>query len=183
MNKKELRKELITVENKEAADAAIFNTLINSELYKKANNIFTYISTPSEPDTYKFIIKALNDNKQISVPKSFEAPIMKAIQITDLNNLTTGRYGIQEPTDNGQYTDPQLFDLIIVPCVRVARDGYRLGHGKGYYDHYLKDITCPTVCLAYKEYLTDELETEEHDIPVDYIITDMGLIDCKENVE
>ena len=56
-------------------------------------------------------------------------------------------------------------------CDRQCR---RIGHGAGYYDKYLKTVRkdCFTMALCYEEALADELPMEEHDVPVDAVVTE-----------
>ena len=76
MDKNYIRKEILKTRDdievvlKKEYDSIIFKRLINSDTYKNANKIFTYISFGSEVDTKEFIKYALSDNKEIYVPKT-----------------------------------------------------------------------------------------------------------------
>ncbi len=76
MYKKSIREDIIKKRNdlsldiKAEYDIYIFDKLINSEAYKNSNKIFTYISFGNEVDTKDFIKYALNDGKEIYIPKT-----------------------------------------------------------------------------------------------------------------
>ena len=71
--------------------------------------------------------------------------------------------------------------LIIVPLVAFDGRGYRLGYGKGYYDKtldllYHKDPNIKTMGLAYSMQRVDELPAEAHDIKLDLVATEEGIL-------
>ena len=54
------------------ADNRIFEFLVNSEVYKNAESVFTYYSVGSEVDTHRIIDIALKDNKKVALPKCID---------------------------------------------------------------------------------------------------------------
>ena len=57
--------------------------------------------------------------------------------------------------------------------VAYDKKKYRLGRGKGFYDRFLNDLSkeTPTIGLAFDFQVIDDIPHEEHDVPVDYVIT------------
>ena len=76
MEKKLVRKEILNMRNNMSnekrvlKDKLIYNLCINSDLYKKAKDIFIYVSFGSEVNTHEIIKKAIIDKKNIYVPKT-----------------------------------------------------------------------------------------------------------------
>jgi 5-formyltetrahydrofolate cyclo-ligase len=68
--------------------------------------------------------------------------------------------------------------LVIVPCVGYGPGGIRLGYGGGYFDRTLAALSPRpfTLGLAYGFSALPDLEPEPHDIALDAILTDQGLI-------
>ena len=67
--------------------------------------------------------------------------------------------------------------LCIVPGTAFDLKGNRTGYGGGYYDRFLsreKDVTPAGIC--YSPLIFDTVPSEPHDISVDYIITEKGII-------
>jgi len=62
--------------------------------------------------------------------------------------------------------------LILVPNLCCDRQGYRLGHGGGYYDRYLAGYAGMTVSLCPAQWLQEQLPREEYDLPVRLVLTE-----------
>lgn len=65
-------------------------------------------------------------------------------------------------------------DAVIVPALSIDRDGRRLGQGGGWYDRLLplRHKGAQVFAMVYDDELVDRLPTQEHDEPVDAVITD-----------
>ncbi|MCB2018189.1 MAG: 5-formyltetrahydrofolate cyclo-ligase [Hydrogenophaga sp.] len=82
-------------------------------------------------------------------------------------------YGIPKPKDT-EIVEPTL---IFVPCVGYGPGGYRLGYGGGFYDRTLASLQPKpfTVGLGYDFSYVPQLQAESHDVPLDAILTDVGV--------
>jgi 5-formyltetrahydrofolate cyclo-ligase len=185
MDKKEIRKEIISKRNsvdmtiRQNWDKAIFQNLVNSNFYNDAKSIFIFISYGSEVDTIRIIEHSLKIGKEVYVPKTYkDIREMKAVRITNLMNMTKDKMGILEPVEVNEDSIGENFDLIIMPGVVFDSFGNRIGYGGGYYDKYLSNYKEKTekIALAYHMQLLNKIETENHDIKVDYIITEKNII-------
>lgn len=108
----------MTDEIKSKWDATILNELLNSDFYKNAKVIFTYVSFQGEVDTIKFIETALSDSKTICIPKVISKKEgMEAHIITNLADLEKSSYGILEPPMQSDPIKPSDIDLLIMPGV------------------------------------------------------------------
>ena len=83
-------------------------------------------------------------------------------------------YGIPKPKD----TEVVVPTLLFVPCVGYAPGGYRLGYGGGFYDRTLPNLEPKpyTVGLAYACGFLDDFEPEPHDVPLDAILNELGVV-------
>jgi 5-formyltetrahydrofolate cyclo-ligase len=180
MDKKALReyakslRESITYEQKKLYDETIFNKVIKSEEYKYSQIIFVFVSFGSEVDTHKIIIKALEDKKIVCVPKVINKKEgMKSVAITSIQELERSKYGILEPRDLNNEVNPSSIDLVLVPGLLFDTTGGRIGYGAGYYDKFLKLLTKESniIGIGYKAQCIDKVPMEEHDVFLDYIIT------------
>lgn len=180
MDKKALRdyarslRESITNEQKKLYDEVIYNKVINSEEYFNSKVIFIFVSFGSEIDTHKIITKALEDNKIVCVPKVISKKEgMKAVAISSFQELERSKYGILEPREICNEIKPSSIDLVLVPGLLFDTVGGRIGYGAGYYDRFLKQLKRESkkIGIGYKLQLIDKVPMEEHDVFLDYIIT------------
>ncbi|MDB5889359.1 MAG: 5-formyltetrahydrofolate cyclo-ligase [Polaromonas sp.] len=83
-------------------------------------------------------------------------------------------YGIPKPKD----TEVIVPTLLFVPCVGYGPGGYRLGYGGGFYDRTLATLQPRpvTVGLGYTNGWLPDLEAESHDIPLDALLNDNGVV-------
>lgn len=83
-------------------------------------------------------------------------------------------YDIPKP----QNTELVVPTLLFVPCVGYGPGGYRLGYGGGFYDRTLAALEpLPfTVGLGFTNGFVDDFEPEAHDLPLDAILNDNGVV-------
>jgi len=158
----------------------------------KSNTILLYYPHRNEVDTRPIIRELLKRKKTVLLPKVEKNHILP-IFISDISDLKEGFAGIKEP--EGKVYPKEKIDIVVVPAVAYDRRGYRLGYGKGFYDRFLKDfqnlkgklcfktkskrnrLKTQFIGLAYDFQVLDSLPYEEHDIPVDIIITPREVIE------
>ncbi|MDP1956528.1 MAG: 5-formyltetrahydrofolate cyclo-ligase [Polaromonas sp.] len=83
-------------------------------------------------------------------------------------------YGIPKPKD----TEVIVPTLLFVPCVGYGPGGFRLGYGGGFYDRTLATLQPKpfTVGLGYSHGWLPDLEPETHDVALDAILNDKGVV-------
>ena len=83
-------------------------------------------------------------------------------------------YGIPKPKD----TEIVVPTLLFVPCVGYGPGGYRLGYGGGFYDRTLATLQPKpaTVGLGYTQGWLPDLEPEAHDMALDALLNDNGVV-------
>lgn len=154
------------------AGEMIVSHVLESPVYINAKSVFCYVSVASEPPTMDIIQDALSGGKQVWVPRCVSEGIMEAVRIDSVEILQPGKYGILEPSCGQVAPSEMLFDLAIVPCVSASLSGKRLGHGAGYYDRFLGEYKCVSVCLCYSRLIREDIPVESTDILMDYVVTD-----------
>lgn len=178
------RENLDPVFIKEASQK-ITESFLNLNQLKEKKNILVYISFNSEVITDNLIQKILARDKRVFVPYCLKEK--KKLKIAPIKeypaDLRTGAYGIKEPKEElkrNEYS-PQMLELIIVPGVAFSRFGYRIGYGGGYYDRFLSELNSKplTAGFTFSSLLVETLPIDRHDIPVNIIITEQGIVDCR----
>lgn len=96
--------------------------------------------------------------------------------------FTINRYGIREPLGT-RCLAARWFDVVFLPLVAFDGRGARLGMGSGYYDRALAFRHARAswggpllVGLAYAFQQVEALTAQPHDVRLDAVITERGLI-------
>ncbi len=167
--RKKYKEKRDNIKNKVTKDNLIYQKVINNKDILSSKTLLIYISINSEVDTIKIINYFLN-TKNIAVPKIIDND-MFFCYVTNLNELTSGKYNIPEPTNENIVTD---FDnaICIVPGICYDKENYRIGYGKGYYDRFLSKNKIKTIGLCYKECMIEKIDNDKYDYKIDEVITD-----------
>lgn len=172
-------RELLDLNTRRQWDEVIFNKLINSEVYKKANTIFAFVSFKSEVDTHKIIKYAIEDKKTICVPRiESKQKGMEIFKIDGFEQLKKGYFGILEPLESCPAIDSKELDLILIPGVAFDRQGGRVGYGAAFYDRFLSSLNKKVhkIALAYQIQVLNNIPMDEHDVRIDGVITEEEII-------
>jgi 5,10-methenyltetrahydrofolate synthetase len=83
-------------------------------------------------------------------------------------------FGIPKPKE----TEIVVPTLLFVPCVGYGMGGNRLGYGGGFSDRTLAKLQPRpyTVGLGFAAGLLPKLEAEPHDVPLDAILNELGVV-------
>ena len=75
---------------------------------------------------------------------------------------------------------PQVVpDVLLIPGLAFDREGRRLGRGRGFYDKFLSDFRGIKIGLCFDGQLIESVPTLEHDVKMNFIITNSELIKIK----
>ena len=168
MNKKELRTLLrskcVSSEERAKESALLCKHVLNSPYFQDATTIGGYIPLTHEADVTAILQAALQQGKRLALPLCHQAPIMSLREVTSLDQLRPGAYGILEPAQDAPIVPPEQIDLLLVPLEGIDRHGFRLGKGGGYYDHYLNQVNIMTFGCALSTQWTDNIPHDSWDV-------------------
>ena len=138
------------------------------------NNFYhLYLSNDlnKEVETDKLIKLLFDKNKRVFVPKILEKDLIH-IEINKSTKYSKNQYGIREPVSSTKI-DEDLFEVIFVPLLAFDKQGDRVGYGGGYYDNFLGNIkqNVIKIGLSFFEPIDKIVDTEKHDIKLDYVVT------------
>lgn len=148
------------------------HSVLESEEFRSASVIGLYFSVSTEPDTKPLMEAAFSLGKRVAVP--IYNPILAEYEWAEYQpsmELTEAKYGIVEPKQ-ALKIDPQIIDVCFLPGLLFDKSGVRLGHGGGFYDRLLIQISSstPIIGLAFPWQIVDELPKEPHDIVCSKVI-------------
>lgn len=161
------------------SDAAIVRGLLQSGLWQGADTVFCYVGDPQrgEIDTMPLLRAALAEGKTLAVPLCVGKGVMEARVLRAAEALRPGRYGLLEPPAGSALFAPERIALCVAPCLCAAPDGTRLGWGGGYYDRFLPLAeNAATAALCRAALLLPALPRAAHDVRVDWLVTERGVL-------
>lgn len=155
------------------ASARICQRLTEQSVWKRAQSVLFYFPMSDEPDIHCLFRTALDAGKAAAFPRySPTHQHYVACQVHNLErDLRPGTFGIHEPAAECPIFDRKKLDLVLVPGVGFALNGFRLGRGKGYYDRLLAEMSGFKCGVAFEWQLAVEIPAESHDICLDCILT------------
>ncbi len=153
------------------------------EEFERAGVLASYVSTKDEVQTDEVISASLRLGKKVLVPLVDQSRTKLLFsELRDLSELGEGHYGIREPRSEFLRIVPLgEADLILVPLVAWDERGFRIGHGKGYFDMALGPLKkgIPTIGLAFETQRVDRVPNEEFDVPLRSIVTEQRVLRFK----
>lgn len=135
-----------------------------------AGTVYCYISVRGETGTAELIRYFLEKKLRVAVPRVCGKE-MDFYYIESFSDLEPGGFGIPEPKatcEKAQVEDAP----VIVPGVAFSREFDRTGYGAGYYDKFFaREPRHKKIAVCYDFQLVDAIETENHDVLMDCVIT------------
>ncbi len=167
----EKRKE-IPKEKKVIYDKEISKKIVESDSFKKATQVLVFASAKDEFDTSLIVESCRAENKKVFYPVCLDKlGNMEFKKVDSTDDLEIGTYDIPEPKPYCKEYIQKENDIIIVPCLSVDNNGYRIGYGKGYYDRFLQNFNGVSFCPCYEEMTSDTLPSDSFDVKVKFLVT------------
>jgi 5-formyltetrahydrofolate cyclo-ligase len=136
-----------------------------------------YAPLGSEPDTRELANALLAAGHQLAYPRlRGDGEHMDLCHCTGPTALVPRpRSRLFEPV--GAPVDPAQLGLLVVPCLALHPQGFRLGRGGGYYDRWLPQLPPTTLRIAAvaAEAILPFGPLEAHDARLDLALTEFGL--------
>jgi 5-formyltetrahydrofolate cyclo-ligase len=136
--------------------------------------IGAYHALPEEADPALLLAALVERGHHIAFPRvvTKDAPL-EFHRVPDGDVLRAGAYGIAEPAAHFPRVKPEL---LLVPLLAFDARRHRLGMGGGFYDRTLEALRVPAIGIAFAGQQLPSLPAEPHDIALDAILTEHGLI-------
>jgi 5-formyltetrahydrofolate cyclo-ligase len=173
---RDARKALAPEDRERLSRSAVARVLSMPEV-AAARAVLVYASLPEEVDTSTLISSLAASRRVVAVPRVCGPREMTLHPIASLDELTPGACDIPEPDGTTAEMAPEEFDVVVVPGIAFDRTCRRIGFGGGFYDTLLPRLRpgAFTVGLAFDEQLVQEVPCEEHDSPLDAVVTPTTL--------
>ena len=189
--RKALRKELrarrraVTPEFRAKAARTVARNVDRIFRLRPGLRVAIYASFPEELDSAPLIRLARKRGCRIFLPRIDTRTIsMQFVEAIVGAHETVNHLGIVEPKGTNPIAARWL-DLVLLPLVGFDAHGMRLGMGGGYYDRtfaYKRRHSSwrrpRLVGVAYSFQQVPKMERAWHDVPLDAVVTELGVIRC-----
>ena len=185
MDKGQLRLELqkslleMSAEQRSEKSKRACRNLISTAQFQNASVVMMYLAMQYEVDTSDAILQSWQLGKTVVVPKiSWQQRHMIPVQINSLEtDFSTEVGGLRNPVTGVPVPFGEI-DLVVTPALGFDRKGNRLGRGGSYYDRFFanKELKASRCGFGFAEQLVDTIPVTEHDKPMDFLVTDDGVM-------
>lgn len=147
--------------------------------------IALYAALPEELDTTPLIELARQRGCRIYLPRIDRHSLGRKMQFVEMSTRQrSNRLGIFEP-EGARIIGARWLDLVFLPLVGFDSRGVRLGTGGGFYDrafafrHWRAVWHTPQLIgLAYSFQQVEHITSAAHDVLMDAVVTEKGVIRC-----
>jgi 5-formyltetrahydrofolate cyclo-ligase len=176
-----MRRKAVNAEARAAFAARLANEGLGLAESFQARGVSAFYPIGDEPDTLPLLATLAEHGfvTMLPVTVSRSAPLDFRLWRPG-DPKTLGAMKIPEPSSTAQRGAP---DLLFTPLACFDRQGWRIGYGGGHYDRTLKALRAEgralAVGVAYESAECPALPHEPHDEPLDFVLTEDELIDCR----
>jgi 5-formyltetrahydrofolate cyclo-ligase len=171
-----LQRRATLSDDERAAAATAIAAHLATAAFTQVPMVAAYLSMGSEPGTGPLIEALLARGTEVIVPVASAEGTLDWVRYAPDAPLTRSSLGVPGP--DGPRLGPEAIagvGLVIAPALAVDHAGWRLGRGAGYFDRALAHAHGPICALVYADELLPAVPHEDHDVPVDLVVTEAGI--------
>jgi 5-formyltetrahydrofolate cyclo-ligase len=173
--KEKLRSLASSIKPTTTEESAAITTNVREVLRARESRIvLTFLAMPGEVD-----LGDLRNDPGLTLAVT-RTPRIGPLTIHALEEpLERHPFGYLQPRADASPITPDGIEVVLVPGLLFARDGGRLGHGKGYYDKLLSSFHHRPYLIGttVDRRVMDVLPMTRHDVWMDAIATETGLVE------
>ena len=141
------------------------------------NTVGLYYPFDNEASPLEIINYLHSKNKEVLLPViENQSKTLSFAKYDFQSELVKNNFGIVEPKDK-EFVDIEAIDITLIPCVAFNDKLFRLGMGGGFYDRtFSKKSSTMLIGMAYSFQYENESFQEKHDVKMDYVITQKGIL-------
>ena len=132
----------------------------------------------SEVDVRPLMQRLKERGARLSMPVVLDRETIEFRELVAGAPLIETGFGTSGPGPEATVVDP---DLILVPMAAFDRLGHRIGYGGGYYDRAISRLHAKgrrprLIGVAFDCQQVDVIPAEDHDVALDAVLTESGLL-------
>ena len=179
------RRRSVPARERKHASLLVARNVDRALLLRSHWRIAVYAALPDELDSAPLIALARERGCRLYLPRIDRRRASRAMQFVEMRGpLRRNRLGIAEP-EAAATIGARWLDVVFLPLVGFDRCGLRLGTGGGYYDRAFAFRRWRSawhgprlVGLAYAFQQLEHITAAAHDVPMDVVVTEEGIIRC-----
>jgi len=158
------------------AGREICQVVLRLEAYRRARQVLAYRALADEVDVSGVIEHAWKTDKHVFLPLVQGGGDLSFRRWREGESLERATYGVEVPRCGEAPAED--VSIVIVPGRGFDRLGRRLGRGKGCYDRAHDQLAAlgPTVGVGYSCQVVERIPSTPGDRPVDFLVTERGLL-------
>lgn len=165
----------LSADERSAAAKAVAAHFFDKIAFEPEQVIAGYWRIRDELDCQPILIRLMDGGQRVVLPvvDGPDKPLDLRVWEADAPLYEAG-FGTLAPSDLAPRAVP---DIVLMPLLGFDAAGTRLGYGGGYYDRTLAALPRKPllVGLAFGVQELDAIPREEHDVPLDAVITEAGV--------
>ena len=178
----QLARQRLSPVEKDELSRRIVARVLSLPQYAYATTVLWFMGVRNEVRTKQVVAAELSSGgKRVAIPWC-EGESLQLFHLQAISDLVRGAYGILEPRPDlrqlaSRRVSPGEIEVTVVPGVAFDQQGNRLGHGAGYYDRLLAELSA-SACLigvAYECQMLEAIPHEPHDIGMDLVVTEAEI--------
>lgn len=187
MDKGELRalareaRRAMTAEERAAAMHAVADLVLALPGVADARTVLGYAATAEELDPAPVLEALRRGGARVALPRVTGPMRLTLHWVTASDELVAGAFGILEPAEDAPRAEAREIDLALVPGVAFDAACNRIGYGGCFYDNLLPTLRPDAlkVGLAFDEQLVEAVPAEDHDVPLDFVVTPRAVFEAE----
>ena len=165
----------LSEEDRADAAKAVAQHFFESIAYAPEDVIAGYWRIRDELDCQPILIRLMDSGQKVLLPvvQGDEQPLDLRVWEADAPLYEAG-FGTLAPSDLAPRAAP---DVVLMPLLGFDNQGTRLGYGGGYYDRTLAVLPKKPMLigLAFAAQELSFVPREDHDVPLDAVVTENGV--------
>lgn len=169
-----------TPEQRAVVEEALAAHLLALPSIARSGRVAAYRSMADEPGTAVLLDGLVARGIAVLLPVTHDDGTLAWVEHDPTAPTRRSRLGVDEPVgaDLGAGALDGV-DVVVLPALAADHRGRRLGRGAGYYDRALASLSGPRrpllVALVHADELVPQVPHEDHDVPVDVVVTENGV--------
>ncbi len=157
---------------------AICQAVAALDEFRDASVVMLYLPIPGEVDTAPLAEIAWQQGKRVCCPKFCgDSRTMWPREILPHHACSFDTtHSLRSPASTIGIPLAEI-DLVIVPAIAFDSACNRLGRGGGFYDCFLQQekLRATTIGVGFSEQMCPKLPIEDHDTPLDAVVSDLAV--------